>query len=112
MPPTDLSTHAPWLESLRASRARRFALFVVAAVEIRRRRWEFAGARVDHLVGGTNAERPATRADVPFVFAAQRTELAIREPKSLHPAQLFGIDVVEAYSTPVSAVEVQGAPGR
>ncbi len=34
MPPTDLSSHAPWLESSRASRARRFA-----ANRARRRRW-------------------------------------------------------------------------
>jgi peptidoglycan hydrolase-like protein with peptidoglycan-binding domain len=34
VPPTDLSSHAPWLESLRSSRARRFA-----ANRARRRRW-------------------------------------------------------------------------
>ncbi len=34
MPPTDLSSHAPWLESARKSRARRFA-----ANRARRRRW-------------------------------------------------------------------------
>jgi lysozyme family protein len=34
VPPTDLSSHAPWLESARASRSRRFA-----ANRARRRRW-------------------------------------------------------------------------
>ncbi len=73
MPPTDLSSHAPWLESARRSRARRFA-----ANRARRRRWSgrsgigallasltlAAGGALAQDGGGAAAAKPASVAQI------------------------------------------------
>ncbi len=73
MPPTDLSSHAPWLDSARKSRARRFA-----ANRARRRRWSgrsgigallvsltlAAGGALAQDGGGGAAAKPASVAQV------------------------------------------------
>jgi peptidoglycan hydrolase-like protein with peptidoglycan-binding domain len=74
VPPTDLSSHAPWLESLRVSRARRFA-----ANRARRRRWSGrsgVGALLATLTlaaGGAFAQnQTSSSAPTPSVAQIQR----------------------------------------
>ncbi|WP_028061728.1 transglycosylase family protein [Candidatus Solirubrobacter pratensis] len=113
MPSTDLSSHAPWLESLRASRARRFA-----ANRARRRRWSgrtgagvllasltiaAGGALAQDQSGGATASTPAaaTTATVAQIqsalgvaadgIAGPQTRRALKRFQRAHGLQADGV---------------------
>ena len=71
---------------------RSFALFFVAAIQIRSAGQEFTGAGIDHLVRGTHAERPSVRANNRFRLAAHGRELTIGETHALHAPHRVCID--------------------
>ena len=83
---------------------RRFALLVVAAVQVRRRRRKLAGAGVDHLVRRANVQRPAALAR-PRVSSSPRSAPSWRSEK---PMPLHAAHVVLA-STSASAAYSRSA---